>query len=92
MLRNVPRILIADDHAMMRKGLRTAIEPHSDWIICGEAINGQDAPGETAYELHYDQAPGAFTSRAMSPSSSCGHWPPRAISWLDRPTLLSFPP
>ena len=22
------RILIADDHAMMRKGLRTAIEPH----------------------------------------------------------------
>ena len=37
------RILIADDHAMMRKGLRTAIEPHENWEICGEATNGQDA-------------------------------------------------
>lgn len=37
------RILIADDHAMMRRGLRTAIEPHAGWEVCGEAINGQDA-------------------------------------------------
>lgn len=37
------RILIADDHAMMRKGLRTVIEPHSGWEICGEATTGMEA-------------------------------------------------
>jgi two-component system nitrate/nitrite response regulator NarL len=37
------RILIADDHAMMRKGLRTVIEPHSGWEICGEATTGLEA-------------------------------------------------
>jgi DNA-binding NarL/FixJ family response regulator len=37
------RILIADDHAMMRKGLRTAIEPHAGWEICGEATTGSEA-------------------------------------------------
>jgi DNA-binding NarL/FixJ family response regulator len=39
----VARILIADDHAMMRKGLRTAIEPHPGWNICGEATTGTEA-------------------------------------------------
>ncbi len=41
------RILIADDHSMMRKGLRTAIEPHPDWEICGEATTGQEALEQT---------------------------------------------
>ncbi len=39
----MPRILIADDHAMMRKGLRTVIEPHAGWEICGEATTGIEA-------------------------------------------------
>jgi DNA-binding NarL/FixJ family response regulator len=37
------RILIADDHAMVRKGLRTVIEPHPGWEICGEATTGMEA-------------------------------------------------
>jgi DNA-binding NarL/FixJ family response regulator len=37
------RILIADDHAMMRRGLRTAIEPHAGWEVCGEATTGIEA-------------------------------------------------
>ncbi len=41
------RILIADDHSMMRKGLRTAIEPHAGWEICGEATTGQEALDQT---------------------------------------------
>jgi DNA-binding NarL/FixJ family response regulator len=41
------RILIADDHAMMRKGLRTAIEPHPGWEVCGEATDGQEAFEQT---------------------------------------------
>jgi DNA-binding NarL/FixJ family response regulator len=41
------RILIADDHAMMRKGLRTAIEPHAGWEVCGEATTGLEAFEQT---------------------------------------------
>jgi two-component system, NarL family, response regulator NreC len=37
------RILIADDHAMLRKGLRTALEPHEEWEIVGEATTGLEA-------------------------------------------------
>jgi DNA-binding NarL/FixJ family response regulator len=41
------RILIADDHAMMRRGLRTAIEPHAGWEVCGEATTGAEALEQT---------------------------------------------
>ena len=41
------RILIADDHAMLRKGLRTAIEPHHGWEVCGEATTGLEAYEQT---------------------------------------------
>ena len=37
------RILIADDHAMMRRGLRTVIESHAGWEVCGESTNGLEA-------------------------------------------------
>ncbi len=44
----MPRILIADDHAMLRKGLRTVIEGHGvGWEICGEATNGLEALEQT---------------------------------------------
>jgi DNA-binding NarL/FixJ family response regulator len=43
------RILIADDHAMMRKGLRTVIEPHPGWEICGEATTGLEALEQTKF-------------------------------------------
>jgi PAS domain S-box-containing protein len=37
------QILIADDHEMLRRGLRTMLEREPDWEICGEAVNGQEA-------------------------------------------------
>jgi PAS domain S-box-containing protein len=37
------RILIADDHEMMRRGLRGLIESHQEWAVCGEAVEGDDA-------------------------------------------------
>ena len=37
------RILIADDHDLMRVGLRSLIEAQPDLEVCGEAINGEDA-------------------------------------------------
>lgn len=37
------RILIADDHELIRKGLRTALDGHEGWTVCGEAKNGREA-------------------------------------------------
>lgn len=37
------QILIADDHEMLRRGVRTLLENEPDWEICGEAFDGQDA-------------------------------------------------
>jgi two-component system NarL family sensor kinase len=42
--RDTPRkkILIADDHEMLRRGIRNALEDRQDWQICGEAVDGQE--------------------------------------------------
>jgi DNA-binding NarL/FixJ family response regulator len=37
------RILIADDHEIVRKGVRDLIEAHPGWEVCGEAADGQVA-------------------------------------------------
>jgi DNA-binding NarL/FixJ family response regulator len=37
------RILLADDHEMVRTGLRAVIESHLGWSVCGEATNGRKA-------------------------------------------------
>ena len=37
------RIFIADDHAIMRKGIRDLIEAEREFSVCGEAGNGLDA-------------------------------------------------
>jgi DNA-binding NarL/FixJ family response regulator len=37
------RILIADDHSVVRTGLRTLLESREGWQVCAEAIDGRDA-------------------------------------------------
>src|SRR5665213_3063679 len=37
------RNLIVDDSAIFREGLRTMLEDHVDWQVCGEANNGVEA-------------------------------------------------
>ena len=37
------RILIADDHEVVRQGIRTILKVRSEWEICGEARNGREA-------------------------------------------------
>ncbi|MBV9994329.1 MAG: response regulator transcription factor [Caulobacteraceae bacterium] len=37
------RILIADDHEIVRKGVREVIQAHPSWQVCGEASDGQQA-------------------------------------------------
>src|SRR5215218_1079939 len=39
----VLRILIADDHDIVRRGLRGVLESRSDWIVCAEARDGREA-------------------------------------------------
>ena len=40
------RILLADDHETVRKGLRSILGGRPDWEICGEANNGREAVEE----------------------------------------------
>ena len=37
------RLLLADDHEIIRRGLRSLLELRPDWMICGEASNGREA-------------------------------------------------
>jgi DNA-binding NarL/FixJ family response regulator len=40
---NLLRILIADDHEVARKGVRSLLESHAGWEVCGEARDGREA-------------------------------------------------
>ena len=42
------RILIADDHAVVRSGLRRALEAQPGWDVVGEATDGKDAISKAA--------------------------------------------
>jgi DNA-binding NarL/FixJ family response regulator len=47
------RILIADDHEVVRRGVRALLESHPGWEVCGEAKDGRDAV-ESAKALRPD--------------------------------------
>lgn len=47
------RILIADDHEVMRLGIRNLLENQPNWIVCGEARDGREAVAK-ALQLHPD--------------------------------------
>jgi DNA-binding NarL/FixJ family response regulator len=50
---SVLRILVADDHEVVRQGLRSILEEQPGWEICGEALTGQEAIAK-AKELRPD--------------------------------------
>jgi DNA-binding NarL/FixJ family response regulator len=37
------RLVLADDHEIIRMGLRTLLQTRSDWSVVGEAVNGEEA-------------------------------------------------
>lgn len=37
------RIVVADDHDVVRAGVKTILHARPDWVICGEAADGQEA-------------------------------------------------
>src|SRR5713226_473191 len=49
------RILVADDHEIVRHGLAALIKGHPGWVVCAESNNGSDAVAK-AKELKPDVA------------------------------------
>jgi DNA-binding NarL/FixJ family response regulator len=47
------RILIADDHEVVRQGVRAVLEAEPSWVVCGEARSGREALAR-AVELRPD--------------------------------------
>ena len=47
------RVLLVDDHAILRRGLRSIIETFLEWEVCGEADSGESAV-RVAAELQPD--------------------------------------
>src|SRR5215471_15424208 len=40
---SIPRILVVDDHDLVRRGVRHILEAQPAWEVVGEALNGQEA-------------------------------------------------
>jgi DNA-binding NarL/FixJ family response regulator len=49
------RILLADDHDVVRRGLKAVLQDRSDWEVCGEAVGGREAV-ELARQMQPDVA------------------------------------
>jgi DNA-binding NarL/FixJ family response regulator len=49
------RILVADDHELVRRGIRGLLRARRGWTVVGEAANGREAV-EKAYKLRPDVA------------------------------------
>ena len=41
------RIVVADDHEIVRQGIRALLQGHPGWEVCGEAANGREAVEKT---------------------------------------------
>jgi len=41
--REIPRVFLVDDHPLIRKGLRLALEAEQDLSVCGEASTAEEA-------------------------------------------------
>ena len=41
------RILLADDHEVVRRGIRSVLQMHPDWEVCAEASNGREVVEQT---------------------------------------------
>ena len=39
----MPRVLIVDDHAAVRRGVQRILQSFPEWEFCGEAANGEEA-------------------------------------------------
>lgn len=66
------RILVADDHEVMRLGIRNLLEAHTPWVVCAEAQNGYEAVAK-AVEFHPDVIIMDITMPAMNGLEAATH-------------------
>jgi DNA-binding NarL/FixJ family response regulator len=59
------RILVADDHAIIRSALRTVVETHGGWAVCAEAHDGDEA-----FELALSEKPDVAIVDVAMPNSN----------------------
>jgi YesN/AraC family two-component response regulator len=60
------KVLIADDHDMVRKGVRSWLEAESDIIVIDEARKGQEALESKKPKTRCSHARSAFAGYAWS--------------------------
>lgn len=67
------KILLADDHDVVRTGVRSMLETHQSWSVCAEADNGSDAvklaaetqPDVAVVDLELGELDGLAVTRAI---------------------------
>ena len=67
------RILVVDDHDLVRQGLRSMLEAQPGWTICGEATTGREAvdlaqqlrPEVVVIDVHMPNGDGLQASREI---------------------------
>jgi DNA-binding NarL/FixJ family response regulator len=79
------KILIVDDHEVVRQGVRTILKARPQWEVCGEAMNGREA-----VDLAGKQDPDVIIMDITMPEMS-GIEATREITRLGlRPAVLIF--
>jgi len=81
------RILIADDHESVPRGLRALLGAEPGWEICGDAVDGKEAvaratklrPDVIVLDLVMPRMDGLSAAQACSARSSVALWCARLI-------------
>ena len=74
------RILLVDDHPVVRQGLKTLLEGHSEWEVIGEAADGVEAvekaedlqPDVMVLDVTMPRMNGIEACRSIAPAPSAG--------------------
>lgn len=77
------RILVADDHEIVRRGLRALLEAKSKWVVCGEAQDGREA-----VELSRQLKPDVVILDITMPSMNGIEAARRILQYLPRTEVL----
>ncbi len=72
-------IMIADDHELVRRGVRDVLEAQPGWSVCGETHSGREAvgmaaslhPGVAVLDMSMPDLNGIDTTREVRRSSPC---------------------
>jgi CheY-like chemotaxis protein len=59
------RILIADDHDVVRAGVRRLLEKEPGWEVCGEAADGREAVTDFQHRITADLCTGRRLNRQL---------------------------